>query len=336
MTRSSIIVCSVMLAIVWVPDTALSHAMAPSVLTFRTGADEAVTMIWRSPSTRPVGQHLVPQLPRGCALVHADEPALDESSSSIIQISRLRCDNPSLADALVRVDGLHESNVNVVVRVERPNQPVLQTLLSSDTPEARLPSPQRTPESSFGQYLQMGLQHLATGWDHILFVLGLVVLLGLHRPLLWAVTAFTVGHSLTLALASLGVVRIPTALVEILIAASLIAVALEILSQRQGPVARAPMALPAAFGLVHGLGFARVLTNAALPDGELVTSLLAFNLGIEAGQLVVVALVGALAMILRRLPIPKKMATVVPAYVIGSLGAFWILERTGHALGLVP
>lgn len=336
MTRIKFMFCSVLLATFAVPHNALSHAMAPSVLTFRTGTDEVVTMTWRSPSTRPVGQHLVPQLPSGCTLMQAGDPTPEESSGSIVQVSLLRCGDPSLTDALVRVDGLYVSNANVVVRVERPNQPAVQTLLSAATPEARLPSPTRKTESSFGDYFHMGLRHLATGWDHVLFVLGLIVVLGFRRSLLWAVTAFTVGHSLTLALASLGVVRAPTSLVEILIAASLIAVALEVLSQQQGPVARAPMALPAAFGLVHGLGFARVLTNASVPQGELVNSLLGFNLGIEAGQLALVALVGALAVVFRGLPVPKKMATVLSAYVIGSLGAFWILERAGEALGLVP
>ncbi len=316
--------------------SARAHPMAPSVLTFSAGDEGLVTMTWRSPSTRPTGQDLRPVVPSGCVALETAPPYLDESSSSVVQVSRLRCDDPSLVGQTISVEGLRGAKANVVVRVERPGGETVQVLLSPDRPRAPLPMPQAPQASSFSQYFALGVEHLATGWDHILFVLGLIVVLGFHRDLLFAVTAFTIGHSVTLGLASLGMVRLPVALVEILIAASLIVVALEIISPKEGPVSRHPMSLPALFGLLHGLGFARVLMDASIPQAEIPLALLGFNLGIEVGQLVLIAAAAVVALALRRIPRPKRISTLATAYLIGSLGAFWILQRAGQALGLVP
>ncbi len=333
MSHRIIVVASFAALALITPTIAIAHPMAPSVLTFRPTDDDQIVMIWRSPSARPVGQDLKPSTPSGCAVVAAGKPRLDADTSSVITKSTLQCDNPSLAGSTVRVEGLQDSKANVVVRVELPDGKVVQALLSRDTPSVEIPVVEYS-SSSFLQYLELGVEHLATGWDHILFVLGLMVLLGFSRELVIAVTSFTIGHSITLALATLSLVRVPVSLVESLIAASLIAVALEILSSEPGPFTRRPGALPLLFGLLHGLGFARVLVDAAIPQGEIPMALLGFNVGIELGQLALIAVVGIAFLIIR--PIARfdwSQAKPVPAYVIGSLGAFWVLERAAQALG---
>jgi hypothetical protein len=156
-----------------------------------------------------------------------------------------------------------------------------------------------------------------------------MVLFGWDRRLIAAVTAFTIGHSLTLALSVLGLLSVPQALVEALIALTIVVLALEIQSGKHGVVWRHPWTLPGGLGLLHGLGFASVLFDAGLPKDEIPLALLGFNLGLEVGQLGVIAVAAAVSRLLGRF-VPERMQTnkLVIAYAIGSLAAFWVIERT--------
>jgi hypothetical protein len=166
-------------------------------------------------------------------------------------------------------------------------------------------------------------------------VIGLLILFGWHRRLIAAVTAFTVGHSLTLALSVLGVLAVPQILVEALIALTIVVLALEIQSGQRGPVWKHPWTLPAMLGLLHGLGFASVLFDAGLPSDEIPLALLGFNLGLELGQLGVIAAAGTTYAAIRwAIPAAWRGNQTVPAYVIGSLAAFWAIERTLAAFGV--
>jgi hydrogenase/urease accessory protein HupE len=175
----------------------------------------------------------------------------------------------------------------------------------------------------------MGIGHLLTGWDHLAFVLGLVLLVGDWRRLLGTVTSFTLGHSLTLSLAALGFVRLPAGPIEAAIALSILILAVE-LAHRDRPslLGRRPWLMAASFGLLHGLGFAGALAQVGLPVREIPLALLSFNVGIELGQiafiLAVLGLSFALSPLLRRLP---AWTTAVPTYCIGSLAAFWLFQR---------
>ena len=168
------------------------------------------------------------------------------------------------------------------------------------------------------------------------FVIGLLILFGWNRRLVAAVTAFTLGHSLTLALSVLGIVSVPQALVEALIALTIMVLALEIQSDEKGPVWKHPWALPAALGLLHGLGFASVLFDAGLPSTEIPLALLGFNLGLELGQLGVIAVAAACYGALRSaIPSTWRGNRAIPATVIGSLSAYWMIDRTLSAFGIV-
>jgi hydrogenase/urease accessory protein HupE len=175
---------------------------------------------------------------------------------AVEETTELRCDPPDMLGAVVRVDGLADSRVNVVVRIARADGNVHHAILDTGTPQLTIAAPEDESHSFF-EYLVLGIDHLLTGWDHLTFVLGLLVLFGWRRRLIAAVTAFTLGHSLTLALSVLGIVSVPMALVEALIALTIVVLALEIQSGQRGPVWKHPWALPGALGLLHGLGFAR-------------------------------------------------------------------------------
>lgn len=182
--------------------------------------------------------------------------------------------------------------------------------------------------SILGSYGLLGIEHIATGFDHLLFVLGLVAMLGLRRKLIWTITAFTLAHSLTLALGALGRVGLGGNAVEAVIALSLVLVAVEALSQRETVSRRFPWLVAFTFGLVHGLGFAGALRSIGLPESDVPLALLSFNLGVEAGQLAVLALLaGARTLALRLTPTLVQRPPTAISYLVGSCGAYWFMAR---------
>ncbi len=317
------------------PGHAWAHPLAPAVLSFTPGPDEGtITMTWRSPVKRPKGQALEPRIPEGCEPLGPTERLLTKDATTIIDTTLLRCDPPDLVGLMIRVDGLSDSTVNVVMRLARPDGSVDHSIMDARSPSLTIAAPEEETHSFF-DYLALGIEHLVTGWDHMPFVLGLLILFGWHRRLIAAVTAFTLGHSLTLALSVLGIVSVPQALVEALIAMTIVVLAVEIQSGGHGPVWKHPWSLPAALGLLHGLGFASVLFDAGLPVDEIPLALFAFNLGLEVGQLGIIAVAWLTYRVFRgAIPTPWRDDRTIPAYMIGSIAAFWVIERTLAAFGI--
>ena len=180
------------------------------------------------------------------------------------------------------------------------------------------------------RYLALGVEHILLGIDHLLFVLGLLLVVRGPWLLVTTVTAFTLAHSLTLALATLGLVAVPSRPVEAAIALSIVVLAAEILRARQGRIGlthRLPWLIAFVFGLLHGLGFAGALAEIGLPAGEIPLALLFFNLGVEIGQLMFIAAVLGLRWAMRRLAIAWPVwAEPLPAYAIGTIASFWFIE----------
>lgn len=182
-------------------------------------------------------------------------------------------------------------------------------------------------------YTVLGIEHILTGFDHLLFVLALVMLVKGTRRLLWTVTAFTIAHSITLALATLGVIHVPGPPVEAVIALSIVFVASEIVQQargREGLAAKKPWLVAFSFGLLHGLGFAGALAEVGLPQNAIPLALLFFNVGVEIGQLLFIAGVLLLARLVQRLAggrIDRATASVVPAYAIGGIASYSVIDR---------
>jgi hypothetical protein len=186
------------------------------------------------------------------------------------------------------------------------------------------------------RYLGLGIEHILLGIDHLLFVLGLLLIVRGAWMLIKTITAFTLAHSITLALATLGFVEVPSPPVDAAIALSIMFLAAEILRARQGRpglAARAPWVVAFAFGLLHGLGFAGALSQLGLPPREIPLALLFFNVGVEIGQLMFVAAFLGLAWALRQLRVRwPHPAALLPGYAIGTLAAFWFIERTSGFL----
>jgi hydrogenase/urease accessory protein HupE len=316
------------------PSVANAHPLAPSVLSFEQSADGVVIMTWRAPVKRPTGQSLRPRIPSACRATAPAVVRLSEGETAFTETQELFCEPPDMAGAVIGVEGFEDSTVNVVVRVVRANGDVHHAILDAGTPELTITAPEEESHSFF-EYLMLGFEHLLTGWDHLTFVIGLLILFGWHRRLIAAVTAFTVGHSVTLALSVLGFLSVPQTIVEAMIALTIVVLALEIQSGRHGPVWKHPWTLPASLGLLHGLGFASVLFDAGLPSDEIPLALLGFNLGLELGQLLVITIAGACyAAVRSAIPAGWRGNRRLPAYVIGSLAAFWVIERTLAALGV--
>jgi hydrogenase/urease accessory protein HupE len=175
-------------------------------------------------------------------------------------------------------------------------------------------------------YTVLGIEHILSGIDHLLFVCGLLFLVGFRRKLVWTITAFTVAHSLTLACATLGLITLRSPPVEATIALSIVLVAAEAMNPRDSLARRWPAALAFLFGLVHGLGFAGALQDVGLPQHQLFTALLTFNVGVELGQLFTVGVAWAAYRLLQRWPAAASWRVPL-LYGIGSIAAFWSLSR---------
>lgn len=316
------------------PREAQAHALAPSLLTLEEKANGEIEVLWRTPLQALGGGLLRPLYPAGCEPAGASEIARDETRRS--ERLRLRCAPGTLTGSRVGVEGLDVSGTNVLLRVHLADGRQLQALLSAHDPAYEISLRPQRP-AVVASFFGLGVEHLATGFDHLLFVAGLVLLLRGGRRLVAAITAFTAGHSVTLALAALGIVRFPAVLVEVGIAASLVLLGREIgcarVTTSPGLLARRPWMMAFGFGLLHGLGFAGALREAGLPPGEVPLALLGFNLGIEAGQLALVTLLIGAALALR--PLPPRLRSLAPRLTveaIGILGVFLCLERMAGAL----
>jgi hypothetical protein len=242
----------------------------------------------------------------------------------------VRCDGAGLGGRALTVRSLGAARGDALVRYTGPGGPAT-AVLRADSPSFVVPAATApaSPIARARSYFGAGVAHILAGVDHLLFVLGLLLLVRGAGALVRTITAFTLAHSITLALAVTAAVRLPPAPVEAAIALSLVLLAGE-LARPPGGVPptlsrRRPAVLAFAFGLLHGFGFAGGLRALRVPGGDLPFALLGFNLGVEAGQLAFVAIALALAPLVRRLRAP--LLARAPAYLIGALGAFFCIER---------
>jgi len=329
-SRSSSLTLTLIGWFAWVvlgPAPGWAHPLDPALLELWESGGGAVEVLWRLPLTQPVNTSLRPVLPDRCP--PASAPDVSQSGANVTQRWRLACGARSLVGERLGVEGLRERQTDALLRVHLADGRMAQAVLRGDAPFFTVP-PRAGLLDVVHAYLALGLEHILTGPDHLLFVLGLVLLVR-GRQLLWTITAFTLGHSVTLSLAVLGFVHIPPRPVEALIAGSIFVVAVELTRQAQGRtlwMGRVPWAMACAVGLLHGLGFAGALAQVGLPAHDIPLALVSFNGGIEVGQLLFVGLVLAARAVLGLCPVPwPRVAALLPAYAIGSLAAFWVVER---------
>ena len=285
---------------------------------------------WKAPLLGGLATRARPLLPEGCMI---EETARRLAGPALIETARVRCEHP-LAGRAIGLDGLERSFSDALVRIAPLGRPVQAGRLTPDAP--RLTVAAKTGRGQVARtYFALGIEHILLGFDHLLFVIGLVLLIRRGRQVAVTVTMFTLAHSLTLALTTLGWLAVSRRPVEICIALSIVFLAREIVRSPNTTGGGAPSLakrLPGlvafVFGLLHGLGFAAALAEIGLPQGEVPLALLSFNLGVEAGQLAVVA--GAFALlagIARARPAALGPVRRAAAYGIGITAAFWLFER---------
>ena len=321
----------VLLLAALVPRLAQAHPLAPLGLTVEEGPGGEVHAELRRSRVQPRGARFHLRLPEHCRALAA--PVVRVEERAVIEQHEWRC-AASLEGTALSVDGLTESGVDAVVRVELASGVVHRALLSPQRPSLVIPTV-TSPLSVAASYLRLGVDHLLGGLDHLLFVLGMTLLVRRRRRLLMALTAFTVGHSITLCVSTLGLLTMPSGLVEVAIAASLVWLGLQIV-QGEASEERQRWLWPAAalFGLLHGLGFASALAQTGLPPTDIPLALASFNVGVELGQLWVVACALVVAYPLRRwLPDTPALRQRLPGYALGGIAAMWCIERGLVALG---
>ncbi len=303
-----------------------AHKLAPSLLELHEAGGGDYELAWKTPRFSPTPVAIVPRLPDFCTDI--GERRAQYEGTGVRVAWRVHCAEP-LAGSLLRVDGLAENQSAALIRIDWAGGEISQGLINGGQAGFRVPVPAGALQVSW-DYTQLGVRHILGGADHLLFVLGLLLLAGNLRRLVWTVTAFTAGHSVTLALAALGVLRYPVDLVECAIALSIFAVAVALARADAEPdwMRRYPWSVAALFGLLHGMGFAGALREVGLPASDIPLALLAFNIGIEIGQLAFVAVALLLAVGFRRSPLARQSWLAwVPVYLIGVLSAYWSIER---------
>jgi hypothetical protein len=313
--------------------TASAHPLDPALLELRESANGAIDVLWRMPAAKPAGPDLNPLFPPGC---HESAPhRLSMTLQSVTQRWSVNCGGRSLVGRQISIAGLRERQSDVLVRIHLADGRLIQAVLRADSPSLTVTA-QSGWRAVFRTYLALGLGHILTGPDHLLFLLGLVLLVHGWRPLVETVTAFTLGHSVTLSAVALGVVHIAPRPVEALIALTIFAVAIELARDIEGralSIGRTPWMMACGFGLLHGLGFAGALAQIGLPPNEIPLALFSFNCGIEIGQLMFVVVVLAACLAVRAAPQSwRRSGALIPAYTIGSLAAFWFFQRCAAML----
>lgn len=309
---------------------AAAHPLAPILLELRETAPGVADIEWRSSAQRG-DRTVTPVWPPGCTVRGFDQVSTADPTVRLRRGS-LHCPPPGLVGRTLQVDGLDRARINVVLRWVPAGGVAVTQLLDVARPQATVPAA-GTPMPVFARYLGLGVSHLLLGLDHVLFVLGLVLLVRQPGVLLATITAFTLGHSITLCLAALGRIQVNSGLTEFLIAVSLLVLALEVARRDTAApprlFSRRPYLMALGFGLFHGLGFASVLGDIGLPQDALLPALLAFNLGIELGQLALVLPLWALMALWRqrRLPPFAGAARALPVHLMGGLAVYWCLER---------
>lgn len=294
-----------------------AHDALPIALTLDQASGQEYSLRARFPPTFPPGME--PRL----GVAGPCEVASGQENAQLI-----RCPKGARPAALTLVWPGPAGNAPVLVRLSYADGERHTLVAPPGTARLELPAkPDR--EGVFAGYFWAGLGHIATGIDHLFFLVCLMLIAGGPARIAWTVTGFTLGHALTISLASLGLVRIDPGAVEVLIALSIVFAAAEIARGRQDSLTwRRPALVAALFGLLHGLGFAGALGEIGLPHGEVPLALLAFNLGIEAGQLLFVAVLFALAWALVRLW-RSPLSPVPAAWAIGVVASYWFFERLG-------
>lgn len=325
-------IVGMVLAQLFALSSALAHEIRPAYLEIKETAPGRFSVLWRTPVMSGMRLPIVLKLPKDAR--NLKDPVVQEMTDSLVERRWIDAGQNGLAGKRIEFPGLQLTITDVLVRFELLDGTKGATIVRPSQPWMEMAAAQ-TRWSVAATYLRLGIEHIWSGIDHLLFVLALLLLVRDWRRVVATITAFTVAHSITLAAATLGYVHVAQKPVEATIALSIVFVAAEIIHERQGIpglAARWPWVIAFTFGLLHGFGFAGALNEVGLPQNAIPAALFAFNVGVEAGQLLFIAAIVMIIaigrIIVRRLTLPQPAwAWRIPPYAIGSVAAFWVVQR---------
>ena len=313
-----------------------AHESQPGMLELRQVDKDRYEVTWRAPIYFGMPHPARLELPEGWKTVV--EPTARMLPDSQVFHRVVIVGDRGVEGSTIRFPGLENTITDVFVRLNRLDGTVMTAVVRPTKPYAVLRG-DRSWFTTAGEYIGLGFHHILQGIDHLLFVLGLLLIVKGRMTLLKTITAFTVAHSITLAIATLGYASAPLPPLNAAIALSILFLGPEIVRSWQGKTSltiRYPWVVAFLFGLLHGFGFASGLSTTGMPRAELPLALLFFNVGVELGQLVFVFTALALERSFKVLEVRwPRWVEVLPGYTVGSLGAYWTIQRTVMLFGLL-
>jgi len=301
--------------------TANAHEVRPAYLSLTETTPAEFSVLWKQPVLDGKRLKITPSFPQDC---ESTTPQMTRQGGTVSERSTLSC---SLTEGDISLLGLERTLTDVFVSINYLSGETRTALIKPTTPTMSLGG---EPQSAAGQYLSIGVEHIIFGWDHLLFVIGLTLLVA-RRQILGVATAFTIAHSLTLGLAAYGLLNVPTRPVEILIAASIVMLGIEIIRKQRGHKSLAtqrPYLISFVIGLIHGCGFASALSNIGLPKGTELLALFLFNIGVELGQFAVIGVALVVLYVIAKTGAEtlRKTETLV-TYSLSTIAMFWVIQR---------
>lgn len=305
-----------------------AHEVRPAYLELRQTGPETYDILWKVPGRgENLRLGLYVELPANCSNV--TEPMASIFNNAYTERWAVKCPD-GLAGGTITIKGLNTTMTDVLVRLENLDSTV-QIVRLMPSSHSFIVKAIPSGWQKAGMYLRLGIDHILLGIDHLLFVLGLMLIVGNRWTLFKTITAFTIAHSITLAVATLGYANAPLPPLNAAIALSILFLGPEIIRVWRGETSltiRYPWVVAFAFGLLHGFGFASGLRDTGLPQADISWALLLFNIGVETGQVLFVFLMVAMARSFRQLEIHwPRWALALPGYTVGSFGAFWTFQR---------
>lgn len=309
-------------------NSSIADEIRPGYLELNEESSNTYAVLWKIPQKK--GQKLVLQarFPDNC--INKTAIISHNIDSAVLQRWYIHCDNGVIGKR-ISIEDIENSNTDVLLRLKWIDGSVSTTLLKPSTPFYIIPEKNTITDIAM-TYLWLGVEHILLGVDHLLFVFALLLIVSNTRRLIVTVTSFTLAHSITLGVATLGFMHVPQQPVEAVIALSILFLAMELAHGKQGKkgaAARWPWIIAFVFGLLHGFGFAGALVEIGLPQQAIPLALIFFNIGVELGQLVFVAVVLLLGWVLHQLKQPTLLekAEAATIYSIGGISSFWLFER---------
>lgn len=306
----------------------LADEIRPAYLEIQSSDGKIFHVKWKVPMKNNMALGIKPLIPQSCK---STPHSFQDVGGAAIENWSMMCPD-GLVGKEISIEGLESTATDVLARVILFENTAQMYRLTPTKRSFTIEAKQSAWEVT-KTYTIIGIEHILMGIDHLLFVFALLLLVNGWKRLIGTITAFTLAHSMTLAAATLGWVSVPQSPVEAVIALSILFLAVEIIHSRQGKISLAeqyPWLIAFIFGLLHGFGFAGALKEVGLPEESIPLALLFFNVGVELGQLIFVAVVLFLGWVLKRVlaqNLLDKGQTII-TYIIGGLASFWVIERT--------